>query len=142
MRPAVLPLIEWNTDWNAFWSREYFPRVSSLSYSAIKKTSAPKTVKKTLAVMTILVSNANLENRCCLKTSTRTVQLIAPRVMRTAMNTKRGVLEKNADRLSELGSIVKPALLKADTERKADCQSRFSSRESVLEPPPDHRGSQ
>ena len=82
--PAVRPLTEWNTDWASFWRTEKGPSVPGLSYSAIKNTSAPRIHRRTLTESTILVSRVNRENRLCRNTSTSTVQLIPPRIIREA----------------------------------------------------------
>ena len=118
--PAVLPLIERNTDWTPFCITEN-SAIFPLSYSAMKKTSAPRTHKNALVVSTIFVSKVNLVNRLCLNTSTRTVQLIPPRMIRAPTKDRSVVLEKKFSKLLESGNMENPALLKADTERKADC---------------------
>ncbi len=76
-----------------------------------------------LAVVISLVSSVNRENLRDLYVSTITDQPIPPKRIKIVIVIRITILLLIPSKLLESGSIVNPALLNPDTDRKADCQT-------------------
>ena len=99
------------------------PIVASLEYSLKRKTEVAASHRNRLVTTIILVSRLNRLKLRRRNTSTVTAQPMPPSIMSPPTKMSMGILESKPSRLADSGTIVRPALLKLETERKADCHS-------------------